>query len=377
MTSQSYLGDLGSRLFEISQEGNVRKWSFPNRSQTSAHEWRTRAREIFLEKLSFSPQPVPLDSRIIHTEEFPGYTQQWIDFSGTSNYRITAVILIPDRGRPPFPAVIGLHDHGGFFYYGKEKIVETKNSLPVLQARKDRIYGGRSWASELARDGYIVLASDSLGWGVRNIKCPDQSDPFSYTVSFENEQNIDEINAEAASASGFLDLHASFAGISWAGIVSWDDRRSVDYLFTREEVDPQRIACVGLSGGGFRSTYLFGSDARITCAGIIGWMSCLSYQLIHENASHLGLFTAPAVYREMDHCDIALLGAPKPLYVQQCIRDNLYPLEAMQKSCEHIEKGYRAFHAADKFKCGFYDYEHCFNLEMQKDMFAWLESVLK
>ncbi|MDP4409684.1 alpha/beta hydrolase family protein, partial [Escherichia coli] len=42
------------------------------------------------------------------------------------------------------------------------------------------------------------------------------------------------------------------AGVTWSGILAWDDVRTLDYLVTRPEVDPQRIGCVGHSVGGLR-----------------------------------------------------------------------------------------------------------------------------
>ena len=42
--------------------------------------------------------------------------------------------------------------------------------------------------------------------------------------------------------------------------------RTIDYLQSRPEVDPQRIGCTGNSGGGTQTSYLMALDERVRCA---------------------------------------------------------------------------------------------------------------
>jgi len=39
------------------------------------------------------------------------------------------------------------------------------------------------------------------------------------------------------------------AGITLEGLQIWDNMRAVDYLLTRDDVDPQKIGITGSSGG--------------------------------------------------------------------------------------------------------------------------------
>jgi len=48
--------------------------------------------------------------------------------------------------------------------------------------------------------------------------------------------------------------------------VIWDGIRSIDYLQSRPDVDPQRIGITGRSGGGSQSTYITG-DAVCSAKG--------------------------------------------------------------------------------------------------------------
>ena len=73
----------------------------------------------------------------------------------------------------PAPAVVALHDHGGFYFWGKEKLVEVETSTRRSTEFKQRYYAGKSIASELARQGYVVIVIDMFYWGERRMLLDD------------------------------------------------------------------------------------------------------------------------------------------------------------------------------------------------------------
>ena len=56
----------------------------------------------------------------------PGYEIRKISFAGSAHYRVPGLLLVPTAGKGPFPGIVALHDHGGYFYHGKEKLVEME-----------------------------------------------------------------------------------------------------------------------------------------------------------------------------------------------------------------------------------------------------------
>src|SRR5690625_4009691 len=56
------------------------------------------------------------------------------------------------------------------------------------------------------------------------------------------------------------------AGISPATYFVWDGIRAVDYLLTRDEVDPERLGITGRSGGGTQTAYIAALDDRLVAA---------------------------------------------------------------------------------------------------------------
>jgi hypothetical protein len=91
----------------------------------------------------------------------------------------------------------------------------------------------------------------------------------------------------------------------------------------------------------------------------------------------VGLFTAPSVYRYLDHPDVAAIGAPRPLMVQQCTQDELFSLEAMHLACEDIGQVYADWGHPERFEARFYDVPHSFTGRMQEELFAWLDGWLR
>jgi hypothetical protein len=79
----------------------------------------------------------------------------------------------------------------------------------------------------------------------------------------------------------------------------------------------------------------------------------------------------------VDLPDLIGCMVPKPLMVQYCTRDALYPLEGMQESKNKIAAIYGKAAAGDRFEGRFYDVRHIFSREMQDEAFDWLDQWLR
>lgn len=166
------------------------------------------------------------------------------------------------------------------------------------------------------------------------------------------------------------------AGATWPGLHTWDDRRTVDYLVSRPDVDPERIGCAGLSIGGLRTAHLIAADPRIKAASITGWMTEFAYQHRNHLRNHTWMIFIPGLYGSMDFPDIASLHAPGALLVQQCSQDRLYPLEAMQAAVNKLARIYQKAAIPERFRGTFHDEPHAFKPHMQDETFEWFDRWL-
>jgi dienelactone hydrolase len=379
-TPEGFLGNLTPIMDAIQQERGY-AYDYEHRGNLSTQAWRKRGRDAVEKALSYEPKPVPLDLHVHRTAKGNGYELRVISFAGSAHYRIPAFLLIPDRGKPPYPAVVAFHDHGASFYFGKEKIVEVPDEHLYLTAYKKTYYGGRSYASELARRGFVVLVIDAFYWGERRVQYQDPPAAWRKLIAGldpASPKYIDVVNQYLDERTADLIAQLSFHGINWIGIVNRDDRRSVDLLASLAFVDPHRIGCVGLSGGGFRSTYLAGTDSRIRAAVITGWMSTLPPIGHIPYSTHSDMYDAFGLHSVLDHPDVATLGAPQcAILVQNCERDRLFPRDGMAQAAAKIQNVYTKEGHPERFRAESYDVPHSFTVAMQEDAFAWLEKWLR
>lgn len=377
--TESFLGNLAPIVRSIQRERGF-PMDYAHRRGTSVDEWRRRGRAEVQRELSFTPKPVPLDLKVHSVVERNGYQIRVISFAGSGHYRVPAYLLVPDS-KGAHPGVVALHDHGGWFYHGKEKLVRMEGEHASLKGFRDHYYGGRAYADELARRGYVVIVPDAFYWGERRMQWkrpPAELRKRLAGLEPEQVEYVRVMNGYLREQTAVLNTWLSFCGTSWMGIVNHDDRRSVDVLESLPEVDSKRIGCLGLSGGGYRSTYLTGMEPRIKASIITGWMCSLPTILDLPYSSHSALFDAFGLHSNLDHPDIASLAAPDTaVFVQNCARDRLFTRAGMESAAEKIRAVFADLKHPERFRSKFYDVPHQFNVEMQEEAFAWLDRWLK
>ena len=344
-------------------------------------QWRIKGRAKMQELLAYDTDAEPLDPEILKTIREDGYTKYLVRYNITPNRTTEAYLLIPDGLKEPAPAIVALHDHGGFYYFGKEKITSVESPPDILREFIETSYGGRTYADELARRGFVVLCPDAFYFGSQRIDIDKTSryfrDQFPQLKTDDENAYIKAFNRFSSRHETMLAKTIFAAGTTWPGILFQGDRASLDYLLTRPEVDKDRIGCMGLSIGGFRSAHLFALDPRIKAAVVAGWMTTFTMQLFDKLRHHTWMVYVPGQLAYLDLPDVVSLNAPNPLFVINCGRDQLYTREAMQAAGDKIEAIYGKMGAPDRFKFSFYDVPHSLNVEMQDDAIAWMERWLR
>ena len=338
--------------------------------------WQKTARARVLEHLFYSPPPIAPDPEVIRRTEREDYIEEYLTFRTTPDVRVPAYVLTPRKAALPAPGIVLLHCHGGFYVWGKEKVVAVENEHPVLSEFKQRLYEGKSIASELVRLGYVVITIDMFYWGERRMLLDD--DPSSYREPQRmTAEDVAAFNRRSSQNEQLVARSLMTAGVTWPGVMLWDDIRTLDYLASRPEVDRRRLGCVGLSVGGYRSFLLAALDQRIRVAVDVGWMTAFGPAIRRHVVNTVGLtFHIPGLYRYLDFPDLAALVAPRALLVINGSRDALFPPEGVERAFRKIEACFRKASAPDRQRCRMYDAPHQFNIEMQAEAWEWLAAHL-
>jgi dienelactone hydrolase len=339
---------------------------------------QARAREV----LGFCVGPeTPRDARVEAVWERDGLAGEGLSWSVGYGPRTHAWVLKPADARGPLPGIVALHDHGGFKYYGREKIAEgAVDPAPVVVRHWETYYGGRAWANALAREGYVVLIHDTFLWGSRRF--PLESMPewvleaADATLAVRPEAEPPPEVARYNRATGFhehlIEKYCNLLGTTMAGVVGHEDRVAADYLRSRPDVIAERVGCIGLSGGGNRAVLLQATCDALSAAVVVGLMSTYEALLDHNVSTHTWMFFPSGWSRHGDWTDLAACRAPSPLLVQYDLQDDLFTEKGMREADGKLAGAYAEVGHPEAYSGQFYPGPHKFDLEMQAAAFAWL-----
>ncbi|TLU95000.1 hypothetical protein FEM55_07420 [Dyadobacter sediminis] len=381
-TDKSIIGGYGG--WASSLIGGVPSLSFRNPQITDLNAWRERAIAKTQELLS---SPSKEEPKVVVEKKYVYDGLEIEELSWQLPYgRSTKAVLLKPKGiTKPLPAILALHDHAGMKYFGYRKIVKTADDQhPVLTEHQKSDYGGKAWANEIAKRGYVVLVHDTftfgsrrvfyedvngLNWGELDVSKKSDNDP-------EKPENIATYNKWASEHEHVMSKSLFCAGTTWPGVFLSEDQIALDILSKRKEVDPNRMGCGGLSGGGLRTVYLAGLDHRIKCAVCVGFMTTWNDLILNKSFTHTWMTYTPLLPKFLDFPEILGLRVPLPVMVQNNNQDELYTLPEMKKADQILKDVYAKAKASNKYKAGYYDGPHKFDLEMQKDAFDWFDKWL-
>ncbi len=341
---------------------------------------------------------LPTDIQVVRSwSGHDGVDGQLISYSSPlGGPKIEAYVLRPSNNRAPLPGVMALHCHGNFKLLGKEKIADDNSGPPEeIKRYRDNAYGGRAFANELAKSGYVVLVPDTFLWGSRRLDEGVIPDFFSdagqilgshdrFRSKLPRAANFDELSANLARDTTFEPHVESFLrsiGSSLAAVVNLEDRVSARVLQSLPGVkDPERIASIGLSGGGNRTGLLLATDDAVKIGVIAGMMG--TYSGLRQSGAwwtHSWLFYPPNIPGEptWEWPDIVGSGAKaKSLCCLNNNQDPLFDREGQRHANNRLVDIYRAASRDAAFRSFDYEGHHKFDVAMQEEAFRFLREFL-
>ena len=221
------------------------KLAFRAGTAEEAEEWKRAAREKLLELLGPMPtEVVPQKVELGEPKAKEGYTRRTVTFATRRAMSAFGYILMPSTGRAPGPAVLCVPGHGR----GVDEIVGIDDE----GKDRDHLDGYQhDFAVQCVQRGYVTLALEPLGFGHRR-------DPAA------RKKGASASSCQPAAGSALM------LGETMAGWRAWDAMRALDLLASLPEVDPYRMAMMGISGGGTVTIYTAALDSRVKVAVLSG-----------------------------------------------------------------------------------------------------------
>jgi hypothetical protein len=150
----------------------------------------------------------------------------------------------------------------------------------------------------------------------------------------------------------------------------YDVMRSLDYLSGRADVDPSRIGCIGLSGGGTTALFSAALDQRIKATVVSGYFSTFRDSVMA--VPHCICNYVPGILRHAEMYHIAGLVAPRALFIESAVRDPIFPSEATQRAFVDAKAIFDTLDAGDRIALDVFEGEHefhggpCFDFLMER-----------
>lgn len=288
-------------------------------------EWLARAaklRQQIMVSAGLWPLPAkaPLNAIIFGKLDRGDHTVEKVYFESYPGFYVTGNLYRPKNVTGKVPAVLCPHGH---WTYGRLEN-QQHNSGPAR-------------AASFARQGYVAFSYDMVGY-------------------------VDSTAISHRFADHNVTKREALWSVNLLGLQLWNSIRALDFLLTLPEVDAERLACTGESGGGTQTFLLMAVDERVKVAAPVNMVSFLMQGgSLCENAPNLRIDT--------NNVEIAALMAPRPMLLVSATGD--WTKNMLTAEYPAIRRIYRLFGAEDKVAAVQVDAPHNYNQESREAVYGW------
>jgi dienelactone hydrolase len=281
-------------------------WLQNVKSQADWEKLRPKYVEEYFYMLGLSPRPpkTPLAATVTGTLQGEGYVVEKLHYQSRPHLYVTGNLYRPAKVKPGerLPAVFYVCGHSN-------------------QGRDGNKTAYQSHGIWFARHGYVCLVVDSLQLG--------------------------EIGATHHGTYSEKRWWWHSRGYTPAGVECWNGVRGIDYLQSRPDVDPQRIAVTGISGGGAATFWIAAADERVKVAvpvsGMADLRSYVGNRVINGHCDCMFLYNT----FQWPWTRIAALIAPRPMLFTNSDADSIFPMDANDRDISRLERVYSLYGASD------------------------------
>ena len=257
------------------------------------------------------PERTPLNAKTVGTVSLPGCRVERVLFESMPGFYVTANLFLPDAQEfsPPYAGLVQAQGHS---FGGKDCDLYQRAALMA------------------ARAGLATLVYDPVDQGER----------------IQRQRPAGRINV--VDEHNDIGRRAVLLGWNTARFRIFDGLRAFDYLAARPDIDANRLAVWGQSGGGTLSSYLMALEDRVKAASPSCYLTSLRALAAVSSPQDAEQNVFGQLAFGLNHAGMCLLRAPLPVCPSINEGDG-FPYNGAIETFEVVREVYRRLGAADKF----------------------------
>ncbi|RDI69866.1 alpha/beta hydrolase family protein [Halopelagius longus] len=266
------------------------------------------------------------ETRDVEAGAGQNYERQTWSVETERGFRVPFHLLLPSSADPPYPVVLALHGHAESGKDLAAGVVESDaDRRRVSEERRDI-------ARQAVERGFAALAPDMRAFGE--------------LARGREEGEEGSGSTDGGRACTRWQKTAQLVGRSLVGERVWDALRLVEFVERRPELDDDRIAVTGHSGGGMVALFSAALDERLSPAAPCASVCSFDHSIVPID--HCLCNYVPGVRRLGEIGDVAGLVAPRPLCVVAGDDDPIFPEAGTRRAFDRIREIYRGAGAEEQ-----------------------------
>lgn len=333
-----------TRLADAAREAPL-AMRFEGTTAEECRAWQARFGAKLRELLGPFQPPRSWKTAVSSKVELADHTRQELLLAAEGHPALPVYLLTPrTKSSRRRAGIVALHGHGAHGHHpiaGRDDLPGVADSI----SKSNYDYG-----RQLVRRGYVVACPCFTPFGVRlgNMEKFGTADPCGDT--FLRMQFL-----------GKLLIAENLRDALWA----------LELLAQADEVDADRLGCVGLSYGGRMTMLTAAVEPRIKAAAISGALNVMQERI--SKPYSCGAQIIPGLLNYGDTPEIGALIAPRYAVWEAGLRDGLVKAPWAEKAAARIGRAYQALGVADRLQVDRFDGGHVWHGDIA---FPLLEKAL-
>jgi dienelactone hydrolase len=263
----------------------------------------------------------PLHEKRVKIGEDAKLTMYRVWFDALPGVQTYGILLLPKNRSGRAPALICQHGHAD----------TPEKTMGLVDGP---IY--RNFARVFAEKGFVTFSP--------------------YLVSHYSEEN-EPSEGPKAWGRDILFKKGMMVGYTLVGIEARKFTRTVDYLQSLPEVDPERIGMYGLSKGGQYTLAIAPIETRLKVAVVSGWFNDRAKKNLEQETDpsmhfitkiHRSEYYMPNLLDRFGDAELAWMIAPRPLLIENGDRDSAVHIDDARAEFQRVRAIYEKLGVGDR-----------------------------